>query len=108
MRGSLSPPTLFPVIVEAASAGHAQLVLGTSQLVFALSLFFFVSPISDHNSLQTVPKELTQAERKDIFEYFKNMPRGEKGRTNHFDIDLEGRPTLFVKYGRDVLVEAST
>lgn len=28
--------------------------------------------------------------------------------TNHFDIDLEGKPTLFVKYGGDVLAEAST
>lgn len=28
--------------------------------------------------------------------------------TNHFDIDLEGKPALFVKYGGDVLAEAST
>ncbi|KIK22950.1 hypothetical protein PISMIDRAFT_11219 [Pisolithus microcarpus 441] len=28
--------------------------------------------------------------------------------TNHFDIDLEGKPALFVKYGSDILVEAST
>jgi len=75
---------------------------------FFFRVSFFLPAVSDGVSLQTVPKELTQSERKDIVEYFKNIPRDERGNTNHFDIDLEGKPTLFVKCGDDVLAEAST
>ncbi|GJJ09759.1 hypothetical protein Clacol_003983 [Clathrus columnatus] len=60
------------------------------------------------DSLLTIPNELTQIERERIVEYFENMPGNEKCHTNHFDINLEGRPTFFVKYGLDGLVEAST
>ncbi|KAI5990900.1 hypothetical protein EDD15DRAFT_2169707, partial [Pisolithus albus] len=52
------------------------------------------------------PQELTQTERDRIFDHFQSLY--ERAFTNHFDIDLEGKPTLFVKYGCDVLAEAST
>ncbi|GJJ09761.1 hypothetical protein Clacol_003985 [Clathrus columnatus] len=60
------------------------------------------------DSLLTIPNELTQTERERIVEYFKNMSGYERCHTNHFDINLEGRPTFFVKYGLDVMAEAST
>ncbi|KAG8902170.1 hypothetical protein FRB99_004807 [Tulasnella sp. 403] len=60
------------------------------------------------DSLLTVRKELTQTERECILHHFKNLPQNERNHTNHFDIDLEGKLTLFVKYGSDVLAEAST
>ncbi|GJJ09726.1 hypothetical protein Clacol_003950 [Clathrus columnatus] len=67
------------------------------------------------DSLLTIPNELTQTERDRIVEYFNDIVKKDDFYTNHFDIDLEGRPTFFVKYGLDeneygldVLVEAST
>ena len=79
----------------------------TSPLPF-IRVFFFLSAASDYISPQTVPKELTQPERDHIVKYFKNIPRSERKDINHFDIDLPGKPTLFVKFGGDVLAEAST
>ncbi|GJJ09764.1 hypothetical protein Clacol_003988 [Clathrus columnatus] len=60
------------------------------------------------DSLLTIPNGLTEAERELIIECYLNIAEQEDSYTNHFDIDLEGRPTLFVKHGFDVLPEAST
>ncbi|KAI6004746.1 hypothetical protein EDD15DRAFT_2507147 [Pisolithus albus] len=45
--------------------------------------------------------ELTQTARDRIFDHFHSLPQDERAFTNHFDIDPEGKPTLFVKYGCD-------
>jgi len=45
----------------------------------------------------------------EIAEYFFNLPISLRCKTNHFDLELPGRPSLFVKYGgSDILAEAST
>ena len=85
---------------------HAPLAFGKYYQLCCAS--FFLSAVSDDISLQTVPKELTQPERDDIVKYHKNLPLDEKKDSNHFNIDPPGKPTLFVKYGGDVLAEAST
>ncbi|GJJ09763.1 hypothetical protein Clacol_003987 [Clathrus columnatus] len=87
----------------------------TTVVIFqqAFSSVIEVAPVIHHihhmcDPLLTIPNELTQTERERIVEHFKNIPREERFNTNHFDIDLEGRPTFFVKHGLDVLDEAST
>ena len=52
---------------------------------------------------------LSQPELDAIVKHHKDMPPAQRNRTNHFDFDLPGKPTLFVKYGdSDLLNEAST
>jgi hypothetical protein len=52
---------------------------------------------------------LSQPELDEIVKYFMSLPRVQTIKTNHFDFDRPGKPTLFVKYGvKDLLDEAST
>ena len=53
---------------------------------------------------------LSQPELDAIVDHYKKLPPAQKNQTNHFDFDLLGKPTLFVKYygNNDRLDEAST
>jgi hypothetical protein len=52
---------------------------------------------------------LSQTECSKIAQYFFDLPLSPRRETNHFDIELPERPSLFVKYGgSDLLAEAST
>jgi hypothetical protein len=41
-----------------------------------------------------VPDELEK-----VVEYFGSLSPAQRNKTNHFDFDRPGKPTLFVKYG---------
>lgn len=75
-------------------------------------LFFLPPPlyaVSNDISLQIVPDLLSQPERDEIVNFFKSLSSAQTRNTNHFDINFPGKPTLFVKYGdNDLLDEAST
>jgi hypothetical protein len=52
---------------------------------------------------------LSQPELDTIVKYFFSLPPDQRSQTNHFDFDRPGKPTLFVKYGHeDLLDEANT
>jgi hypothetical protein len=52
---------------------------------------------------------LPQPELDEIVKYFESLPPAQRNNINHFDFDLQGKPTLFVKYGNNGLLdEAST
>ena len=56
-----------------------------------------------------MPELLSQLERDSIVKCFEALLRTRAIKTNHFDITLPDRPTMFVKYGNsDILAEAST
>jgi len=61
------------------------------------------------SKLLTVPDVLCQTECSEIAQYFFKLPKSARIKTNHFEIELPKRPSLFVKYGdSDLLAEACT
>ena len=93
-------------MADAALAGHDRFAFGTYQHFPSPSLPLAV--VSNDIS-QIVPKLLTELEREDIIKYFKNMSQAERDKSKHFEFVRPKKPTLFVKYGdNDLLDEAST
>ena len=68
-----------------------------------------LAAVSNDISLQTIPELLTEPQREAIVTHFNGIPRAERSKTNNFDFVRPGKPTWFVKYGfNDLLDEAST
>lgn len=90
-----------------ASADHAQLALG---MLSALPSKSFPSLGTVSNSISLIDRsQHAIPELDDIVKYFNSLPLAQTNQTNHFDFERPGKPTLFVKYGDDDLLdEAST
>jgi hypothetical protein len=75
-------------------------------LVSTHSLLFFA--VYDTIPVQSVPHELTTREREAVLAHLNGLSVLREEGMRSFELKVPGRPTLFVKYSDDILVEAGT